>query len=89
MGNLFTNIFRKLLSGFVGIFVTIYNKLRSSKIARTLLIIVIIKFSIFYGFFKSYLFPVHLKPKWETEQHRIDDVTNSLIINHKKTDEND
>jgi hypothetical protein len=58
---------------------------KNSKTARILLLIVIIKFSIFYGFFKSYLFPRYLKPKWETEEHRINEVTRT-IINQQNTE---
>lgn len=82
------NLLNKLSKIFKKFFIGIFETFRQSKTARTLLLIVIIKFSIFYGFFKSYWFPNHLKPEWESEQHRIEDVTNSLIYKHKKT-END
>lgn len=66
-----------------GIFTNIYRTFRYNRIARILLIIVIIKFSILYGFLKSYLYPRYLKPKWESKQERIDAVTDDLIKQHK------
>lgn len=82
--NLIIKVYNILKNTVIGIIDTF----RQSKTARALLLIVIIKLSIFYGFFKSYWFPNHLKPEWESEQHRIEDVTNSLIYKHKNT-END
>lgn len=54
---------------------------RRSRTFRVLLIIVLFKFIIFYGFLKAFLYPRYLKPKWESEQHRIDSVTEDLIKN--------
>jgi len=70
-------------TAFAGIFINIYKTFRYSRLARILLVIVIIKFSIFYGFLKGYLYPRYLKPKWENEQHRIDAVTEDLIKTNK------
>ncbi|MFO8055341.1 MAG: DUF4492 domain-containing protein [Bacteroidales bacterium] len=66
----------------------IYGIFRNSKTARLLFLILVIKLSIFYGFFKSYWFPVHLEPKWESEQHQIDEVT-ERIINTPKNNHDD
>ncbi len=84
----FNNFLYKNFRSFLGFFPFIYKYFKNSKTARILLIIVVIKFSIFYGFFKRYYFPKYLKPKWESEQHRIEDVTNRIINTNKKT-END
>ncbi len=65
-------------------FQSIFQYFRNSKTARVLLLIVLIKFSIFYGLFKSFLFPRYFKPKWESEQHRIDDVTKDITNNKTK-----
>lgn len=64
-------------------FSNIPKTFRRSKTFRVLLIIVLFKFLIFYGFLKAYLYPRYLKPKWESEQHRIDSVTDDLIKNQK------
>ncbi len=77
------NIIKRIICVPHKIFKHIYDTFRKSRTARVLLIIVIIKLSIFYGFFKSYWFPVHLKPEWESEQHRIDDVTKKLLSTPK------
>jgi hypothetical protein len=53
--------------------------IKRSKMAKILLIIILIKFLIFYGFLKGFLYPRYLKPKWESEQHRIESVTHDLI----------
>jgi hypothetical protein len=83
------NLFSLVYKPIVGVFFSVYSKFRNSKTARALLIIVIVKIAIFYGFFKSYLFPVHLKPEWESDEHRIEEVTRSLITNHNKNNEDD
>jgi hypothetical protein len=62
------------------IFRNIYTTFRYSRLAQALLIIVLLKVLIFYGFLKGYLYPKYLKPKWESDEHRsnqvIDDLTN-------------
>ncbi len=75
------NFIISFFKAFAGVLLNVYKTFRYSRLARALLIIVIIKFSIFYGFFKAYLYPRHLKPKWESEQHRIESVTEDLIKN--------
>ncbi len=72
-----------LINPVKGIFNSVYMFFYRSKTARVLLLIVLIKFFIFYGFFKSYLFPRHLKPKWDSEQHRIDYVINEIVNDTK------
>ncbi|MGI6320676.1 MAG: DUF4492 domain-containing protein [Bacteroidales bacterium] len=57
---------------------------RQSKIFRSLLIIVIIKFAIFYLFLKAFLYPRYLKPKWDSEEQRIEAITNDLTKNQKE-----
>ncbi len=77
-----------ILYPFRAIFFPVISFFRASKTARILLLIVLIKFTIFYGFFKSFLFPRYLKPKWESEQHRIDEVT-KVMTKETKTQNND
>lgn len=61
-----------------------YAIFRNSRMARTLLIIVFIKFLIFYGFLKGYLYPRYLKPKWESKEQRSNQVIKDLT-NKPKT----
>lgn len=60
-------------------FAYIYSKIADSRLVKILLIIVIIKFAIFYGFLKGYLYPVHLKPKYESPEHRSEEVLKRLL----------
>lgn len=52
---------------------------RRSKVARILLLIVLFKFIVFYGFLKGFLYPRYLKPKWESDEHRSNHVINDLL----------
>ena len=72
-----------LLKAFVDFFSNIPKVFRRSKTFRVLLLIVLFKFLLFYGFLKAFLYPRYLKPKWESEQHRIDSVTDDLIEKRK------
>ena len=69
------------MKALVAFFSNIPNVFRRSRMFRVLLIVVLFKFLIFYGFLKAFLYPRYLKPKWESEQHRIDSVTDDLIKN--------
>ena len=69
------------MKALVDFFSNIPNVFRRSRMFRVLLIVVLFKFLIFYGFLKAFLYPRYLKPKWESEQHRIDSVTEDLIKN--------
>jgi len=80
MTKAFISIFHFLKS----IYTAIVGFFRSSRMARILLLIVLIKFAIFYGFLKGFLYPRYLKPKWQSEQHRIDAVTEDLLKQHKQ-----
>ena len=57
---------------------------RKSKLAKALLIIVLIKILIFYGFLKEFLYPRFIKPKWDSKEHRSNDVMKDLL-NKPKT----
>lgn len=57
---------------------------RNSKLAKALLIIVLIKIFIFYGFLKGFLYPRYLKPKWDSKEHRSNEVMKDLL-NKPKT----
>lgn len=52
---------------------------RKSKLAKALLIIVLIKILIFYGFLKGFLYPRYLKPKWDSKEHRSNEVMKDLL----------
>ena len=52
---------------------------RNSKLAKILLIIVLIKILIFYGFLKGFLYPRYLKPKWDSKEHRSNEVMKDLL----------
>lgn len=53
--------------------------LLNSRLARLLLLIVFIKFIVFYGFLKGFLYPRYLKPQYENELHRSEQVMRDLI----------
>jgi hypothetical protein len=61
-----------LISGIVRLF-------RNSGLARILLIIVLIKFIVFYGFLKGFLYPRYLKPQYESDNHRSEEVMRDLL----------
>jgi hypothetical protein len=75
---------KSFFSGFTQITIGMYTTFRDSRLAKTLLIIVLIKVLIFYGFLKGFLYPRFLKPKWESDEHRSNDVMNDLL-NKPKT----
>lgn len=79
MANKFTTFLYHLSSPFRNISRTIYQYLKASKLARILIIIVIVKMLVFHGLFKSYLFPKYFKPKWDSKEHRIDDVIQHIV----------
>ncbi|HPF92904.1 MAG TPA: DUF4492 domain-containing protein [Tenuifilaceae bacterium] len=70
--------------GIAQIAVTAVNTFRYSKLAKALLLIVLIKILIFYGFLKGFLYPRYLKPKWESDEHRSNEVMKDLL-NKPKT----
>lgn len=57
---------------------------RNSKLAQVLLIIVLIKIFIFYGLLKGFIYPRYLKPKWDSKEHRSNEVMKDLL-NKPKT----
>ena len=61
------------------LFANIYDTFRRSQLARILLIIVLFKILIFYGFLKGFLYPRFLKPKWDSPEHRSNDVLNDIL----------
>lgn len=58
--------------------------LRKSRLAKILLIIVFLKFLIFYGFLKGFLYPRYLKPKYESEQQRSEQVIEHITQSGKQ-----
>lgn len=84
-------MFNKLLSATkrifdpIGqIFATMLFTFRHSRLAKTLLLILLIKILIFYGFLKGFLYPRYLKPKWESDEQRSNQVLDNLL-NKPKT----
>jgi hypothetical protein len=65
-------------------FAIVINAINGSRLARILLLIVFLKILIFYGFLKGFLFPRYLKPKWESDEHRSNEVMKDLL-NKPKT----
>jgi len=61
----------------------IIQTFRHNKLAKKLLIVVIMKFLLFFGVLKGFIYPEFLKPKHESTEHRVESVTNQLI-NFKK-----
>lgn len=59
----------KIITSFIG----------RSRLAKTLLIIVAIKFFIFYGVLKGFVYPRYLKPKWDSKEQRRDAVMDDLL----------
>lgn len=70
----------KKLFGYIAAQVkTVISYIGRSRLAKTLLIIVAIKFFIFYGVLKGFIFPRYLKPKWDSEEQRRDAVIDDLL----------
>jgi hypothetical protein len=61
------------------IFENIYTTFKTSRLARVLLLIVLLKAIVFYGFLKGFLYPRYLKPKWESDEHRSKQVLEDLL----------
>jgi len=70
--------------GFIGFFKSLYLPVKKSKLAKILLLIVFLKFLIFYGFLKGFLYPRYLKPKYESPEHRSEQVIQDLTKSTKQ-----
>lgn len=70
---------KTLLNDIAAVIKNSIGFIRGSRLAKTLLIIIAIKFLIFYGFLKGFLYPRYLKPKWESQEHRRDAVIDDLL----------
>jgi hypothetical protein len=66
------------LNWLLAFFTDGYRAIRSSRLARILLLILLFKFVMFYGFLKGFLFPRYLKPKYESDKHRSEQVIQDL-----------
>jgi len=73
----------QFLKTTAGIFSSGFELIRSSRLAKILLLIVFIKFMIFYGFLKGFLYPKYLKPHYESDAHRSEQVLDDLTTPHK------
>ncbi len=60
-------------------FRNIYQKIRQSRLVRILLLIIFLKFLVFYGFLKGFLYPRFLKPHYENDAHRSEEVMKDLL----------
>jgi len=63
----------------IAFFKAIIIPFKNSRTARILLIILLIKFAIFYGFLKTFLYPKYIKKKWDSKDERIDSVTKDIL----------
>ncbi len=61
-----------------GFFADAFRQIRNSRLARILLLIILYKFLIFYVLLKGFLFPRYLKPHYESDQHRTEQVLEDL-----------
>ena len=83
MANKIKTLLYHLMAPFRSIYLTIFQYFKSSKLAKILIIIVIIKILIFHGLFQGYLFPKYFKPTWDSEKHQIDDVVKHIVPEQK------
>jgi hypothetical protein len=79
MENRFIAFLHRLGAPFKRIFSAIYLFIKGSRLAKILLIIVIVKMLIFHGLFQSFLFPKYFKPKYDSEKQQIDDVVKHIV----------
>lgn len=56
-----------------------YNKVSRSRLVKILLLIILLKFMVFYGFLKGFLYPKFLKPQYDSPQHRSEEVMKDLL----------
>lgn len=83
MANKFKTLLHHLISPIRSIYFSIYHYIKGSRLAKILIIIVIIKMLIFHGLFQGYLFPKYFKPKYDSEKQQIDDVVKHIVPEHK------
>jgi hypothetical protein len=81
-----------MLNWFLDFFSDGFRAIRASRLAKILLLILLFKFIMFYGFLKGFLFPRYLKPHYESDRHRseqvIQDLTRSRADNpHERNEE--
>ncbi len=63
---------------------SLISGIQNSRLAKLLLLIIFIKFLIFYGFLKGFLYPKYLKPHYESDQHRSEQVMKDLLNTEKQ-----
>lgn len=83
MANKKKTLFYHLIAPFRSVYLAIFQYLKNSKLAKILIIIVIIKMLIFHGLFQGFLFPKYFKPKWDSEKHQIEDVVKHIVPEQK------
>lgn len=76
------------LNSCLRFFRDVASSISTSRLAKILLLIILLKFIFFYGFLKGFLFPRYLKPQYESEQHRSEQVLEDLTKTTKPA-END
>ena len=74
---------RKFLLSLAGMPAAVYQGIRASRLAKILLLIIGLKVLLFYGFLKGFLFPRYLKPHYESDAHRSEQVIDDLTKPHK------
>ena len=78
---------KAFLNWFLDFFKDGFQAVRASRLAKILLLILLFKFIFFYGFLKAFLFPRYLKPHYESDQHRSEQVIQDLTKS-RDTNEN-
>jgi hypothetical protein len=62
----------------------LFQKINQSPLVKILLLIIFIKFFVFYVVLKRYVYPRYLKPPYHNEQHRSEEVMKDLLnISHQ------
>lgn len=69
------------------LFVSGFQIIRSSRLAKILLLIVLIKFLFFFGFLKNFLYPRYLEPNYESEQQQSEEVIRDLTTTHNSSEQ--
>ncbi len=73
-----------IFNSFKGVFSHVLFIIKGSRLAQVLLLVIFIKFLIFYGFFKGYLAP-KLRPKYDSQEHRTEEVIKHITNPIKPT----
>ncbi|MFO7923315.1 MAG: DUF4492 domain-containing protein [Bacteroidales bacterium] len=76
---------KKLLNMIVKMSSGILIIIRNPSLARILILIVFIKFLVFYVFLKGFLYPKYLSPHYESDEQRSEQVIRDLVNTEKQS----